>query len=84
MLSVTLPVNLEKQLDMIVQIEKKTKTEIIQNALLYYIKSLELQKKQTPYTLGKNLFGKYSSGKKDLSSTYKIELKKILEKKFSH
>ena len=39
---------------------------------------------QTPYELGTDLFGKTGSGKKDLSTTYKKQVKQKLHAKHSY
>jgi len=38
----------------------------------------------TPYQLGKDLFGKYGSGKGNLSQDYKKILKEKLREKYAH
>lgn len=42
----------------------------------------ETIEKKTPYELGKDLFGKYGSGKADLAQNRKNYLKEILNEKF--
>lgn len=69
MLSIRLPKNLEKDLNSLAKAEGATKTEIVKNALLMYIENLNIKKAQTPYDLGKDLFGKYSSDKVTTIST---------------
>jgi hypothetical protein len=41
-------------------------------------------KEKTPYELGSELFGKYSTGKNDLSITYKQEMKDKINAKSRH
>jgi len=41
-------------------------------------------KEKTPYELGSELFGKYASGKSDLSTTYKQKLKEKINAKNTH
>ena len=74
MLTVRLPNHLEHLLNVVSQTEQKTKTEIIKEALQAYIKDLQSKKKQTPYELGKDLFGTCGSGDGSLSATYKEKL----------
>lgn len=84
MLSVRLSESLEKQLISIAHTEQKSKTEIVKNALLFYIDNIVSHKTQTPYDLGKDFFGKYGSGENDLSSTYKTKIKEKLSEKYHH
>ena len=42
------------------------------------------QHEKTPYELGNEFFGKYSSGQEDLSSTYKQKLQDKIYAKNSH
>ena len=82
MITIRLPDELENQLLLATEIEQKTKTEIVKAALAEYFER-HLQEKSA-YELGRDLFGKYSSGERDLSTTYKKRLKKKLDEKYSH
>ena len=84
MLSVRLGESLESQLYQVSQVHNTTKTDIIKNALVLYFETIREEKKSTPYSLGEGLFGKYGSGKEDLSSTYKEVLKEKLHAKYNH
>lgn len=84
MISIRLPKNLEEDLNALAKSEHTTKTEIVKNALNFYIDSLALKKTQTPYDLGKDLFGKYTSEEGNLSTTYKEKLKRKLSEKYHH
>jgi len=76
MTSIRLPAHVAKKIEKISRTEKTTKSEIIKTALKEYFDSYD--KKSTPYDLGKNIFGKYGSGKGDLSKNRK----KILQPYF--
>lgn len=82
MVTIRLPDDVETQLQTLVDLEKKTKTEIIKSALTEYL-GKHLQEKSA-YELGKDLFGRYSSGSTDLSSTYKEKVKQKLREKFNN
>jgi predicted DNA-binding protein len=84
MLSIRLPENLEDDLNLLAEREKTTKTEIVKNALSFYMESLKSKKRETAYELGAELFGRYGSGDGELSSTYKTKLKEILREKHNH
>ncbi len=82
MISVRLPKDLESKIDKLSKQGNTTKSNIIKEALEKYIN--EEENKSNPYLLGKDLFGRYGSGKGDLSKTYKTKLKdKIGEKNFN-
>ena len=82
MLSVRLDKNIEKQLNYIVLENHTTKSKVIKDALIHYFDMLKKEKeKKTPFELGSELFGKYSSGRDDLSSTYKKRLKNKINAK---
>ena len=82
MISLRLEPDLEKKLNEISRNENVTKTEIIKKALVAYFE--RYNKKQNPYDLGKDLFGKYGSGNKNLSKDYKLLVKDKLNNKFTH
>jgi predicted DNA-binding protein len=82
MASIRLSPELEEKLKTFSEVENITKTDIIKQALQAYFS--EYEKKKFPYELGKDLFGKYGSGHKDLSKTYKKVLKGKLYEKHSH
>jgi RHH-type rel operon transcriptional repressor/antitoxin RelB len=73
MLALRLPPNIESKLEEISKSEKKTKSELLREAIeLYFI---EYYKKNSVFESGKNFFGKYGSGTKDNSQNYKKKLK---------
>jgi predicted DNA-binding protein len=82
MVTVRLPDEMEAQLQTLTEIENSTKTDVIKSALAEYLEK-HLREK-TPYDLGKDLFGRYSSGDTDRSATYKDRVKKSLNEKHAH
>ena len=73
MLTVRLPDELETEVDRLAAAEKKTKSDIIKEALREYIASHRDRK--SSYEMGEDLFGIASSGESDRSTTYKQRLK---------
>lgn len=50
---------------------------MIKDALVYYFDMLKNdQNQKSAYELGSEFFGKYSSGRDDLSTTYKQKIKR--------
>ena len=82
MLSVRLPKELEEKIELLSEQENTTKSDIVKQALEKYIDKKE--KQAQPYDLGKELFGKYGSGKGDLSTSYKQEVRKKINEKTSN
>jgi len=82
MLTVRLPNQLETEIDKLAAVEKRTKSDIIKEALQEYIESR--RKELSSYKLGQDLFGKVSSGEPGRSETYKKLLKEKLNEKHSH
>lgn len=82
MISLRLPIKIEKQLNDIAKNEHLTKSAIIKDALSLYFN--EYNKKLSPYELGKDLFGKYGSNKGNLSVNYKKLIKEKLNEKYTH
>ncbi|TGM42224.1 ribbon-helix-helix protein, CopG family [Leptospira levettii] len=72
MISLRLPPELERKLDSFAKSEGKSRTEIVKESILQYIKSRGNDK--TPYELGSDLFGKYDSGNSDLAQNRKAYL----------
>lgn len=77
--TVELPEELESQLDQISASENKPKSDIIKEALELYIKLKQRLSKESPFELGKNLFGRNCSGQGDLS----INAESILHKRLN-
>ena len=85
MLAVRLPENLENELSLYAEMSDKTKTDVVKEALRLYLNTKEAEELKTPYELGELFFGKYESGRDDLSTTYKQKLKrKLSEKQTTH
>ena len=85
MLSVRLEDAIENQLNFIAQQKHLPKSKIIKEALLHYFEILKHESKQkTAYELGSELFGKFESGKGNLSTTYKQKLSDKLHAKNAH
>ncbi|MBL0721718.1 MAG: hypothetical protein JJV88_03975 [Sulfurovum sp.] len=85
MISVRLDSLLENQLKFLAQEQSVSKSKIIKDSLIYYFDMLNSENRQkSAYELGENLFGKYSSGKTDLSTSYKQKLKDKIHAKNSH
>ncbi len=81
MISLRLTSDLEEKLNRIAESENISKSEIVKQALVLYFK--DYYKKHSPYDLGTDLFGKYGSGKGNLSLEYKNLLKGKLREKHS-
>lgn len=81
MISLRLTIDLEEKLNTISKSENISKSEIIKQALVLYF--ADYYRKHSPYDLGKDLFGKYGSGKGSLSQEYKNLLKGKLREKYS-
>ena len=82
MLTVRLPSDLETEIDRLASTEKKTKSDIIKEAIRQYITSH--RNRNSSYELGKDLFGVVSSGSSSRSKTYKKRVKDKLREKHSH
>lgn len=82
MISLRLPKDFEIKINRIAKDEKISKSELIKTALKNYIENYV--NNTSPYKLGEELFGKFGSGQKDLSKTYKTRLKEKLNEKYSH
>jgi len=82
MVSVLLSECMEKKIKKISEETKLTKSDIVKEALSQYI--INFEQKETPYKLGKDLFGKYGSGDGSLSTNYKNKLKERINEKNSH
>jgi len=76
MTSVRLPIESQLKLLALSRIMGKTKSDIIKESLdIYYARE---ENEMDSYTLGLPYFGKYGSGKGDLSTTYKERIKEKL------
>ena len=85
MISVRLDENIENQLNTLAQQKDTSKSKVIKEALVYYFDMLKNENEQkSAYELGSELFGKYSSGRDDLSTTYKQKIKDKINAKNNH
>ena len=82
MLTVRLPSDLETEIERLASTEKKTKSDIIKDALREYLASR--RKDTSSFEIGKDLFGITSSGGSDRSRTYKKRVKDKLGEKHAH
>jgi len=81
MITIRLKPEFEKMLEITAKQFGMSKSELVRRSIEEYLKKLEM--KASPWELGKDLFGKYSSGKGNLSKDRKKILKqKLLEKHF--
>ncbi len=69
MLTVRLPDHLERELDRLAAEERTTKAQIVRRALERYVEAQRDQR--SSFELGEALFGRYGSGERTLSTTYK-------------
>ena len=81
MTTVRLPADLEKKLDSASRADKRSKSELIKEALERYFDRDEPEKDS--YELGKEYFGLYGSGEGTLSTNYKARIKEKLDAKRS-
>ena len=85
MLAVRLPENLENELNILSKHTHKTKTDIVKDALKLFFETQARNEQKTAYSLGEEFFGRYGSGRDDLSTNYKQKVKsKLYEKYHSH
>jgi len=83
MTTVRLPDDIEKRLASLSRTKKKTKSELIKEALEQFFHQQGNEKDS--YELGKEYFGQYGSGKGNLSVEYKKLIKeKINAKRNTH
>jgi len=76
MFSVRLDDELDKKIRALSKKTKATKSEIVREALTEYLETREAEDK--PFDLGQDLFGRFGSGKGNLSTTYKKRIKEKL------
>jgi len=79
MTTVRLPAELEKKLDATSKADKRSKSDVIKEALERYFDREEPEKDS--YELGKEFFGQCGSGDGTLSTTYKARIKEKLDAK---
>ena len=81
MISLRLPPELEEKLVEISHIEKKTKTDILKESLLLYIKSKEID--TSPYELASKYFGHSISNQTEGSIKHSEIIRKKIKKKYN-
>lgn len=79
MLTVRLSDHLERELDRLAAEERTTKTQIVRRALERYVAAH--RERRSSFELGEALFGRYGSGERTLSSTYKGRVREKLRAK---
>lgn len=82
MISVRLSKELKAKLEALAKQENMTKSDVVKEALSQYI--IGHEKKQTPYELGKDLFGQHGSGQHDLAKSYKQKVRDKINAKNSY
>ncbi|KON75852.1 transcriptional regulator [Leptospira kirschneri serovar Pomona] len=79
MISLRLPPELERKLDTFARSEGKSRSEIVKESIIEYIKNHGNIK--TPFELGEDLFGKHSTDISDLSQNRKKYLRQSIQGK---
>ncbi|EQA36696.1 ribbon-helix-helix protein, CopG family [Leptospira inadai serovar Lyme str. 10] len=79
MISLRIPPDLERKLDLFAKSKGKSRSEIVKESILEYIKNHSSMK--TPFELGEDLFAKYASNNKNLAKNRKAHLINILKEK---
>ena len=82
MISVRLSEELKAKLEAVAKQKNMTKSDVVKEALSQYI--IGQQMKQSPYELGKDLFGLHGSGEHDLSKSYKQKVREKIDAKNSY
>jgi hypothetical protein len=83
MTTVRLPIDYEQKLDFLANLKKKSKSEIIKEALDIFFTREETE--IDSFKLGESFFGLYGSGDGTLSTSYKNKIKdKINAKRNTH
>jgi len=80
MLTVRLSKDLEHEIDIMSQQQRVTKSEIVKNAIIAYIKS----NGKTPYDAGMDLFGCDDGNISDGSTRYKENIRRHIHEKYSN
>ena len=81
MFSIRLATDMENRMTEVSKMENVSKSEIIKRALDLFFRNYH--RDNSPYEIGKDLFGKHGSGKGNLSKDYKKLLKEKLGEKYS-
>ena len=80
-ITVRLPLEIESELRALLEAEGVGLSEFVRQAIMDKMQSKRL-KKLTPYELGKEVFGKYSSDRSDRSVTRKQGLREAVSAKY--
>jgi Arc/MetJ-type ribon-helix-helix transcriptional regulator len=81
MTTVRLPADIEQKLELVSSAKHVTKSELIKEALELLFSREEREKDS--FELGEERFGRYGSGRTDLSTNYKLLLKEKISAKSS-
>ncbi|MCR8640804.1 transcriptional regulator [Leptospira interrogans serovar Ricardi] len=79
MINLRLPPELERKLNSFAKSEGKSRSEIVKDSILEYIKNHG--KTKTPFELGEDLFGKHTSDVSDLAQNRKKYLHQSVKDK---
>lgn len=79
--SLRLDKNLEHELARAARLEGESKSDLIRAAVSEFLARMKRPVGQTPWTLGKDVFGRHRSGRDDLSTNRKALLKEKLNAK---
>lgn len=82
MLSVRIETELTKKMEYLSKKLKLSKSQIVKEALNQYL--LQIEKNETPYELGEDLFGRVSSGSSTKSTQVKTKMKEKISAKITH
>ncbi len=81
MVNVRIDKELEKKLELYADQHHLTKSDVVKEALALYL--AQVPKLDSPYEIGKDLFGVEGSGRSDGSTTYKQKVKDKIRAKSS-
>ena len=79
MFSIRLDDELEQKIQTMAAKTNVSKSEIVREALTEYFESREAE--EMPFEMGQDLFGRFGSGERDLSITYKNRIKEKLNER---
>jgi len=82
MVNVRIDKELEKKLELYADQHHLTKSDVVKEALALYL--AQVPKLDSPYEIGKDLFGAEGSGRSDGSTTFKQKVKYKIRAKSSH
>lgn len=82
MLSVRIEADITKKMDHLSRKLRLSKSQIVKEALQLYLKQME--KNETPFELGEDLFGKHTSNSGTRSADVKSKMKDKISAKIPH